>query len=76
MILELLATLLSASVAFAEYAPNVSSDLDLRPRASCENTATSRNCRGDYSIDTNYYDVFPDTGVVRGMLVITCIEHG
>ncbi|KAH8674148.1 laccase 2 [Xylariales sp. PMI_506] len=32
---------------------------------SCENTATSRSCWGDYSIDTDYYDVIPDTGVTR-----------
>ena len=24
-------------------------------RQSCENTATSRSCWGDYSIDTNWY---------------------
>lgn len=33
--------------------------------STCENTATSRNCWGNYSIDTNYYDVTPDTGVTR-----------
>ncbi|KAK3370939.1 multicopper oxidase-domain-containing protein [Lasiosphaeria ovina] len=32
------------------------------PRQACENTPTSRNCWGDFSIDTNYYDVVPDTG--------------
>ena len=26
-------------------------------RQSCENTATSRSCWGDYSIDTNWYVV-------------------
>ncbi|KAK0734746.1 laccase precursor [Lasiosphaeria miniovina] len=35
---------------------------DLQPRQSCDNTATSRSCWGDYSIDTNYYDETPDTG--------------
>ncbi len=30
---------------------------------SCENTATSRSCWGDYDIDTDYYNVIPDTGV-------------
>jgi hypothetical protein len=34
---------------------------------SCTNTATSRNCWGDYSIDTNWYDVTPNTGVTRGL---------
>lgn len=38
----------------------------IQPRQSpCENTPTSRNCWGNYSIDTNYYDVTPDTGVTR-----------
>ncbi|GAB1317478.1 laccase, multicopper oxidase, benzenediol:oxygen oxidorectuctase [Madurella fahalii] len=41
-------------------------DALLRPRqSSCENTPTSRNCWGDFSIDTDYYDVTPNTGVVR-----------
>ncbi|KAL2186175.1 hypothetical protein L209DRAFT_743540 [Thermothelomyces heterothallicus CBS 203.75] len=31
-------------------------------QAACENTPTSRNCWGDYNIDTNYYEVVPDTG--------------
>lgn len=32
-------------------------EAELKPRqsTSCENTATSRDCWGDYSIDTNYY---------------------
>jgi FtsP/CotA-like multicopper oxidase with cupredoxin domain len=38
-------------------------DALLQPRQSaCENTATSRNCWGEYNTDTNYYDVTPDTG--------------
>ena len=32
---------------------------------SCANTATSRGCWGKYSIDTNYYEEIPDTGVTR-----------
>ncbi|CZR66851.1 probable Laccase-2 [Phialocephala subalpina] len=39
--------------------------IDRRQTASCENTATSRDCWGNYSINTNYYDVTPDTGVIR-----------
>lgn len=35
--------------------------------ASCANSATSRSCWGEYSIDTNWYDVTPNTGVTRGM---------
>lgn len=34
-------------------------------RASCDNTATSRDCWGDYSIDTNWYDTTPSTGVTK-----------
>lgn len=34
-------------------------------RASCQNTPTSRDCWGDYNIDTNWYEETPDTGVVR-----------
>jgi hypothetical protein len=46
-----------------------------RQNTSCENTATSRNCWGDYSIDTNWYDTTPDTGVVRGAISFpSCIE--
>jgi hypothetical protein len=31
----------------------------------CEHTATSRNCWGEYDVDTDYSEVFPDTGVIR-----------
>lgn len=39
----------------------------LKPRqnTTCENSPTSRSCWGQYNIDTNYYDVVPDTGVTR-----------
>lgn len=42
-------------------------EFHLMPRQedSCENTATSRSCWGDYNIDTNYYTTIPDTGVTR-----------
>ncbi len=39
--------------------------LSPRQSSNCENTATSRGCWGSFSIDTNYYDVTPDTGVTR-----------
>lgn len=32
---------------------------------TCENTATSRSCWGEFDIDTDYYDIIPDTGVTR-----------
>ncbi|KAK3314568.1 Cupredoxin [Apodospora peruviana] len=35
---------------------------EVQPRQACENTPTSRQCWGNFSIDTNYYDVVPDTG--------------
>lgn len=35
--------------------------------ASCANSATSRSCWGAYSIDTNWYNVTPTTGVTRGI---------
>ncbi|KAI0470081.1 Cupredoxin [Xylariaceae sp. FL0804] len=34
-------------------------------RDSCEHTPTSRDCWGNYSIDTDYYLETPDTGVTR-----------
>lgn len=48
---------------------------NLMPRQSnCQNSPTSRGCWGNFSIDTNYYDVFPDTGVTRD--VYLTIEEG
>lgn len=41
------------------------SDLVARQTTSCDNTATSRSCWGDYSIDTDFYSVTPETGVTR-----------
>ncbi|CZR69308.1 related to Laccase-2 [Phialocephala subalpina] len=40
-------------------------DENVLPRATCENTATSRSCWGEYDINTDYYDVIPETGVTR-----------
>lgn len=31
----------------------------------CTHSAEDRSCWGDYSIDTNYYEEAPDTGVLR-----------
>ncbi|KAK4235140.1 laccase-2 [Achaetomium macrosporum] len=39
--------------------------LQQRQSSSCENTPTSRNCWGDYSIDTNYYETTPDTRNIK-----------
>ncbi len=51
---------------FASAIPLTSLESSLIPRqSSCENTATSRSCWGNYSIDTDWYSVTPDTGVTR-----------
>jgi hypothetical protein len=52
------------SVTAAPHSPE-SLPTGLSPRASCENTATSRGCWGDYSIDIDYYTIALDTGVTR-----------
>lgn len=41
--------------------PEVDAAAGLKPRqsTSCANSATSRDCWGDYSIDTNYYVSVP-----------------
>lgn len=58
-VFSLLATFTGA---FALSIP-LSPDGLLQPRqtAACENTPDARNCWGEYNIDTNYYDVFPET---------------
>jgi hypothetical protein len=43
------------------------STLNTRQNSSRENTATSRSCWGDYSIDTDWYTTVPSTGVTRGI---------
>ncbi|KAI2607872.1 multicopper oxidase [Hypoxylon sp. NC1633] len=44
----------------------LSSSVKLQPRAACSgNTATTRNEWCDFSIDTDYMTVVPDTGVTR-----------
>lgn len=62
-----MALAMGASASVVRLNPPAEPELSLRPRqdASCENTATSRSCWGDYSIDTNYYTTVPDTGVTR-----------
>jgi hypothetical protein len=66
---------LSAFLEFAVFAASLASALPsalvaepvLAPRAStsCDNTATSRGCWGNYNINTSWYDVVPETGVTR-----------
>ncbi len=59
--------LLAASTSLASAIPlsSTSKGPSLNTRQSCENTATSRSCWGDYSIDTDWYETTPDTGVTR-----------
>jgi len=62
----------SAASALALATPYHSNGLQLRQSNStgsnttnCANGPNSRGCWGEYSIDTNFYDVTPDTGVIR-----------
>ncbi|KAH7350933.1 laccase precursor [Rhexocercosporidium sp. MPI-PUGE-AT-0058] len=61
------ATLLAFSASLAAAIPFTSNleTTPLTPRQSCENTATSRSCWGNYSIDTDWYEMVPETGVTR-----------
>src|ERR1700678_2132768 len=44
--------------------PNIAKG-DIQSQGGCENTPTSRQCWGNYSVDTNWYDDTPYTGVTR-----------
>ncbi|CZT41233.1 probable Laccase-2 [Rhynchosporium secalis] len=62
------ATLLAFSVCLATLASAIPLNTELNPlepRKECENTATSRGCWGNYSIDTDWYETVPNTGVTR-----------
>ncbi|KAI1844502.1 hypothetical protein JX266_009389 [Neoarthrinium moseri] len=61
MVLTALAVVVGSPVAGALVAPQISE----RQNPACENTATSRACWGDFSIDTDYYDNTPKTGQIR-----------
>lgn len=55
-------TLLSTLAgSFASIIPYRPADLLQQRQTACENTPKSRNCWGEFSIDTNYYDVTPVT---------------
>jgi hypothetical protein len=60
----LLAILTLSSPTWA-HPQHVAHSVHQQRRDACENTAESRNCWGSYNIDTDYYDVVPDTGVTR-----------
>ncbi|KAK3303048.1 multicopper oxidase-domain-containing protein [Chaetomium strumarium] len=59
-VLSFLATVAGSAALSIPTSP----DALLQPRqsSSCENTPKSRNCWGDYSTDTNYYETTPETG--------------
>lgn len=64
-ILPLAALLASYVAAIPVNQIDSPSDSIVSPRQSCAHSATTRNCWGAYSIDTDYYDTTPSTGVVR-----------
>ncbi|KAH8891112.1 laccase [Thozetella sp. PMI_491] len=61
-------TLAVGIIPFTSAHPTIESDfltsVEARqaPVPGCQNGPTSRNCWGNYNIDTNYYEVFPNTG--------------
>lgn len=46
----------------ARFVADSSAQIPLTHASSCENTAVSRQCWGQYNLSTNYYTRFPDTG--------------
>ncbi|KAG8161366.1 hypothetical protein KVR01_009630 [Diaporthe batatas] len=65
-----LSTVSLLAVAPSSMAMSLPSLHDLTPnliprQSSCQNSATSRGCWGNFGIDTNYYDVFPNTDITR-----------
>jgi len=42
-----------------------------RRNEPCENTATSRRCWGEYSIDTDWLEVTPETGITKEVNKLT-----
>ena len=66
--LLVLITPITANVIFKDHGALLDL-IERRQTGPCENTATSRDCWGDFSIDTNFYDVAPDTGVVREVMI-------
>lgn len=65
-LVTLLASTFARSLALViPLTSSTSNDLATRQNTSCDNTATSRSCWGDYSIDTDWYTVVPETGVTR-----------
>lgn len=61
-----------ATSCLAASVPRKDLQIPLLPEI-CENTPTSRGCWGAYSIDTNYYTNFPNTG--RKVEYWLSVEH-
>lgn len=50
--------------------PSPREESALNGRAPCEHSPTSRGCWGEYSIDTDYTTIAPDTGAIKEVLKI------
>jgi hypothetical protein len=59
------AAALLASHALASVIPNLVESVVPQKRADCDNTATSRDCWGEYDLSTNWYSTIVSTGVTR-----------
>lgn len=44
---------------------HLNSRQNLNQTSLCENSATNRTCWGQYDINTDYYETWPTTGVIR-----------
>ncbi|EJP62796.1 laccase 2 [Beauveria bassiana ARSEF 2860] len=55
----------SASASACAAKPSVAAEIASIDHDNCEHGPNSRGCWGDYSINTNYYEQAPDTGVTR-----------
>ncbi|KAI0521790.1 multicopper oxidase [Xylaria bambusicola] len=65
-IVHLLSGLTAIAFPALVAAAPASSDLSPRQSDACEfDSATAPNCWGEYSLDTNWYEEAPDTGVIR-----------
>ncbi len=65
-LLASLSAVACASLVIATAIPGVSAGgALLESSTKCEHEPTSRQCWGDYDVNTDYMDVTPDTGVTR-----------
>lgn len=61
-----------ANLTTATLLGTAANDLEARQaiQGPCDNSPTSRGCWGEYSIDTDWYEVVPETGVTREVSVV------